>query len=250
MSEYIVVIPARMASERLPGKPLRVIGDKPMIAWVHAQAMLSGAAQVIVATDSAEIESTCHGLGADVAMTAAAHASGTDRIAEVAAQRGWADDQIVINVQGDEPLIPPALIDQVADLLEQDPAAGMATLMTPITDLGEFLDPNSAKVVTDAAGSALYFSRAPIPSSRDGGLPATARRHIGLYGYRVGCLKRLAAAPLSPLERAERLEQLRALWLGQRIAIADAVEIPPRGVDTEADLQLVKNLVSKRCVSA
>lgn len=250
MSEYVVVIPARMASERLPGKPLRAIGDKPMIAWVHAQARKSHAGEVIVATDSPEIEQACQRLGAEVEMTAPTHASGTDRIAEVAARRGWPDDKIVINVQGDEPLIPPSLIDQVAGLLERDPAAGMATLMTPVADLAEFRDPNSAKVVTDAAGAALYFSRAPIPASRDGSLPAAARRHIGLYGYRVGCLKRLAAAPVSPLEQVERLEQLRALWLGQRIAIADAVETPPRGVDTEADLEIVRNLVSQRRVSA
>jgi 3-deoxy-manno-octulosonate cytidylyltransferase (CMP-KDO synthetase) len=250
VSEYIVVIPARMASERLPGKPLRMIGDKPMIAWVHDRASRSGAAEVIVATDSAEIETACRSIGADVEMTAATHASGTDRIAEVATRRGWPDDRIVINVQGDEPLIPPSLIDQLAALLAQDAAAGMATLMTPVADMAEFLDPNSAKVVTDAAGAALYFSRAPIPASRDGNLPAIARRHIGLYGYRVGCLRRLAEAPVAPLEQAERLEQLRALWLGQRIAIADAVEVPPRGVDTEADLELVRTLVSKRRVSA
>jgi 3-deoxy-manno-octulosonate cytidylyltransferase (CMP-KDO synthetase) len=250
MSDFIVVIPARMASERLPGKPLRMIGDRPMIAWVHAQAKRSGAAEVIVATDSAEIEAACLGFGARVEMTRADHASGTDRIAEVAARRAWPDDQIVVNVQGDEPLIPPGLIDQVAALLERDPAAGMATLMTAVANADEFRDPNTAKVVTDAAGAALYFSRAPIPAARDGGLPAAARRHVGLYAYRVGCLKRLAAAPIAPLERVERLEQLRALWLGERIAIADAVEAPSRGVDTEAELELVRSLVAKQRVNA
>lgn len=240
MSGFVVVIPARLASERLPRKPLLDIGGQPMIQWVHAQAKRSGAGEVIIATDSPEIEAVCTGLGAIVEMTGEHHASGTDRIAEVAERRGWADDRIVVNVQGDEPLMPPALIDQVAGLLAADPAAGMATLMTPLADPDEYFDRNVAKVVADREGAAIYFSRSPIPASRDDTVPPDARRHIGLYAYRVGCLRRLAAAPVAPPERSERLEQLRALWLGQRIAIADAVEIPPRGVDTEADLEIAR----------
>lgn len=240
MNGFVVVIPARLASERLPRKPLLDIGGRPMVQWVHTQATRSAAAEVIVATDSAEIEAACSAFGAVVEMTGAHHASGTDRIAEVAERRGWADDRIVVNVQGDEPLMPPALIDQVAGLLAADPAAGMATLMTPLAEPAEYLDRNVAKVVTDRGGAALYFSRAPIPASRDASVPPDARRHIGLYAYRVGCLRELAAAPVAPPERAERLEQLRALWLGRRIAIADAVERPPRGVDTEADLETAR----------
>jgi 3-deoxy-manno-octulosonate cytidylyltransferase (CMP-KDO synthetase) len=176
-------------------------------------------------------------------MTSRDHATGTDRLAEVAA---GLDAEIVVNVQGDEPLIPPALIDQVARLLEADSAAGMATLMTPLADPAEFTDPNMAKVVASRDGAALYFSRSPIPASRDGKVPAEARRHIGLYAYRVACLKAVSAAPVAPAERAEKLEQLRALWLGQRIAIADAIEAPARGVDTAADLEEIRRIVSMR----
>lgn len=243
MSRFVVVIPVRLESQRLPGKPLADIIGKTMIERVYEQAKKSNAAEVIVATDSADIETDCRRFAARVEMTSKDHASGTDRIAEVAERLGWPEDQIVINVQGDEPLIPPALIDQVAGLLEADSDAGMATLMTPLTDEAEYLDPNMAKVVADQSGAAIYFSRAPIPASRDGKAPADARRHIGLYGYRVGCLSRLAAASVAPPERTERLEQLRALWLGQRIVIADAVELPPRGVDTERDLEFICDLV-------
>jgi 3-deoxy-manno-octulosonate cytidylyltransferase (CMP-KDO synthetase) len=178
-------------------------------------------------------------------MTSTEHASGTDRIAELAVRRGWSDERIVINVQGDEPLIPPAVIDQVAALLAADPRAGMATLMTPLRDDSEYRDPNMAKVVSTHDGAAIYFSRAPIPASRDDSVPADARRHIGIYAYRVECLKQIAAAPAAPPERAEKLEQLRALWLGFRIAIADALETPPRGVDTAADLEHIRELVRR-----
>lgn len=245
MSEYIVVIPARLASERLPGKPLADIEGKSMIERVYERARASGAADVIIATDSEEIESACRRFGAHVAMTSPDHASGTDRIAEVAARLGWPDDTIVVNVQGDEPMIPPAVIDQVASLLAADAAAGMATLMTPLANASEYTDPNMARVIADSTGAALYFSRAPIPATRSGEPPPEARRHIGLYAYRVECLRRLAATPATALERAERLEQLRALWLGVRIAIADAVELPARGVDTEEDLELIRAIVRK-----
>jgi 3-deoxy-manno-octulosonate cytidylyltransferase (CMP-KDO synthetase) len=242
MSTFVVVIPSRLASERLPRKPLLDIDGRTMIERVHAQAARSAAAEVIVATDSTEIADVCRGFGASVEMTAVGHMSGTDRIAEVAERRGWSDDQIVVNVQGDEPLLPPALIDQVAGLLAADSVAGMATLMTPLTDPAEYDDPNMVKLVTDRSGGALYFSRSPIPAGRGGGVPVDARRHIGLYAYRVRCLQQLAAAPVAPPERAERLEQLRALWLGFRIAVADAVEPPPRGVDTEDDLVIIRVL--------
>jgi 3-deoxy-manno-octulosonate cytidylyltransferase (CMP-KDO synthetase) len=246
MNGFVVVIPARLASERLPRKPLLDIAGMPMIERVFRQASQSKASTVIIATDAPEIESVGRGFGATVERTDAGHASGTDRIAEVARRRGWSDEQIVVNVQGDEPLLPPQLIDQVAELLARDPAAGMATLMTPLADPSEYRDPNMAKVVTSRDGAAIYFSRSPIPASRDGAVPPDARRHIGLYAYRVGCLKALAAAPVAPPERAERLEQLRALWLGQRIAIADAIEAPARGVDTAADLEFVRRVIMEK----
>lgn len=246
MSGFRVVIPARLKSERLPRKLLLEIAGKPMIEHVFRQAQQSAAREIIVATDADEIEQAARAFGAAVERTDLHHASGTDRIAEVARRRSWADAEIVVNVQGDEPLIPPALIDQVARLLEADRAAGMATLMTPLADPGEFTDPNMAKVVASRDGAALYFSRSPIPASRDGGVPVEARRHIGLYAYRVGCLKAVSSAPVAPAERAEKLEQLRALWLGQRIAIADAIEAPARGVDTAADLEEIRRIFSAR----
>jgi len=246
VSRFIVVIPVRLESERLPGKPLVDIVGKTMIERVHAQACASRADEVIVATDSPDIESICARIGARVEITSRKHASGTDRIAEVAERLAWPEEQIVVNVQGDEPLIPPALIDQVAGLLEDDPSAGMATLMTPLTHDDEYRDPHMVKVVTDCNGSAIYFSRAPVPWDAAGGVPTDARRHVGLYAYRAETLCQVAAAPVAPPERAERLEQLRALWLGHRIAIADAVEEPPRGVDTEDDLEFIRELVETR----
>lgn len=240
MQEFVVVIPARLASIRLPGKPLRDIAGRPMIAWTCAQAARSAAARVIVATEDEAIATTCRELGVAVEMTASTHASGTDRIAEVAERLGWPDDLIVVNVQGDEPLLPPALVDQVANLLAANEEADVATLMTPVADERELTSRDTAKVVVDARGFALYFSRAAIPAARDGGLPADARRHVGLYAYRVGALKRIARAPACALEQVERLEQLRALWLGERIVVADAVALPPRGVDTEQDLEHVR----------
>jgi 3-deoxy-manno-octulosonate cytidylyltransferase (CMP-KDO synthetase) len=243
VSGFTVVIPVRLESQRLPEKPLVDIEGMTMIERVVGQARQSRAADVIVATDSAQIVDHCSGLGVRVELTSADHQSGTDRIAEVAASSRWADDQIVVNVQGDEPLIPPALIDQVAGLLEADASAGMATLMTPLADPAEYHDPNMVKIVTDEKGCAIYFSRSPIPASRDGTVPADARRHIGIYAYRIGLLARLAATPVVPPEQSEKLEQLRALWLGERIRIEDAVEIPPRGVDTAEDLEFIRQLV-------
>ncbi len=222
-----------------------------MILHVHRLAMRAGALEVVVATDDERIRAVCAAAGADVAMTAAEHVSGTDRIAELARRRGWADDSIVVNVQGDEPLLPPALIGQAAMLLAGNPAAAIATLAAPVTSLSEYLDPNVVKVVARADGQALYFSRAPVPWNRDGasaGLGSQtgwsgARRHLGLYAYRVSALYQLAASPPTPLEELERLEQLRALQLGMVILVADAVQAPGPGVDTAEDLARVESLM-------
>ena len=243
---FNVVIPARYESTRLPGKALADIGGKPMVLWTYDAARRSAAAEVMVATDDERVAAACRGAGARVELTANGHASGTDRIAEVAARSAWDERDIIVNVQGDEPLMPPKLIDQAALLLDRHPTADLATLMTDVRDARELADPNVVKVVVDSLGFALYFSRAPIPSPRDGGLPPGAKRHIGLYAYRAGSLKKLAASPPCELEQIERLEQLRALWLGQRIVLADAIEIPLRGVDTEADLAAVRRVVARR----
>ena len=248
---FRVVIPARYGSTRLPGKALLPIAGKPMIQWVHERTCRSGAREVLIATDDARIADAARAFGANVVMTAATHSSGTDRIAEVARAGRWAESDIVVNVQGDEPLMPPALIDQVAELLRSDADAGVATLAAPLQSLDELLDPNVVKVVADRQGRALYFSRAPIPWNRDSapaGLAsqrsfAGARRHIGIYAYRVGALLRIAALDPSPLETAERLEQLRALENRIRIRVADAVEPPGPDVNTAADLERVASLL-------
>lgn len=242
--KFRVVIPARYGSVRLPGKPLALLAGTPLVLHVHRMASRSGAAEVVVATDDARIRDACAEAGADVEMTGADHPSGTDRIAEVAARRGWAADSIVVNVQGDEPLLPPALIAQAAGLLDKDRGAAIATLATPLADAHEFRDPNVVKVVA-GNGRALYFSRAPIPFEREGAhaFPAAARRHLGLYAYRVEALMRLSQAPPSPLERLERLEQLRALQMGCAIAIADAIAAPGPGIDTPEDLARAERLL-------
>ena len=250
---FRVVIPARYASARLPGKALMSIAGKPMVQWVYERARESGAAEVLIATDDLLIVSAGHSFGAEVIMTAPTHTSGTDRIAEVARQKAWPQTDIVVNVQGDEPLIPPALIRQVAGLLERHSQAHIATLATPIESLEEFLNPNAVKVVTDAEGRALYFSRAPIPWNRDGasaGLNsqrvfAGARRHVGIYAYRVGALLRVAALAPTALETTERLEQLRALENGLEIRVADAVERPGPDVNTPEDFERVLNLAGR-----
>ena len=249
---FRVVIPSRYGAQRLPGKPLADLGGKPLVLHVCDRARESGAAEVLVATDDARIRDACQGAGVAVEMTSPSHASGTDRIAEVAARRGWGDDDLVVNLQGDEPLMPAADIEQAARLLES--GADMSTLCTPIHELAEFLNPNVVKVVADGQGRALYFSRAPIPWNRDGaagGLASQqqhqgALRHIGLYGYRVDALKRLAATPPCELEQLEKLEQLRALWLGMRIAIDVARELPGPSVDTPEDLKRVAALIQGR----
>ena len=249
---YVVVIPARFASTRLPGKPLLPIAGKPMLQWVYEHACAAQADEVLIATDDERVATRARGfvaprsgVRATVVMTSAAHASGTDRVAEVARLRGWSDRQIVVNVQGDEPLMPPQLVRQVALLLERYPRADIATLATPIQALADFLNPGVVKVVADAAQRVLYFSRAPIPWDRDGasgGLSSQSRwqgaqRHIGIYAYRVGSLQRMAALPASKLEQAEKLEQLRALEAGFEIRV-ETSELPPGpDVNTAEDLE-------------
>lgn len=240
MIDFVAVIPARYDSERLPGKPLADIAGKPMLYWVYRQALQSGAAEVIVATDDARIAAAAQGFGARVELTRQDHASGTDRIAELAERLAWSDDRIVVNVQGDEPLIPPALPAQVAELLAANPDASIATLWTPFADEAERQNPNTAKVVVDRHGQALYFSRAVIPYRRGGGVETLGKRHVGLYAYRARSLIEIAHAPPCELEQSERLEQLRALYLGHRIVVAEAREAPPHGVDTEADLEAIR----------
>jgi 3-deoxy-manno-octulosonate cytidylyltransferase (CMP-KDO synthetase) len=251
-SSFHVAIPARHDSTRLPGKVLAPIRGKPMLQWVYERARASGARDVLIATDDAAIAAAADRFGAVARMTSAAHASGTDRLAELAAIERWPEDDIVVNVQGDEPLIPPTLIRQVATLLESDPQAAIATLATPVESLEEFLDPNAVKVVADSKGRALYFSRAPVPWNRDGaaaGLSsqrvfAGTRRHVGIYAYRVGPLRRLASLAPTALEKAEKLEQLRALENGLVIRVADAVERPGPDVNTAEDLKRVAALMA------
>ncbi len=249
--EFRVAIPARYASTRLPGKPLRMIAGYPMLEHVYRRAVASGAKEVIIATDDSRICAIAQGFGADVCMTAVEHSSGTDRLAEVATLRGWSDETIVVNLQGDEPLMPSSLLQQVAVGLDNHPMAGIATLFTRIYSTSELFNEHIVKVVRDAQGYALYFSRAPIPYHRDefgkardsspARLPsADYFRHIGLYAYRAGELRRYAQLPACQLEQVEALEQLRALWYGMRIYVGEASEVPPAGVDTESDLARVE----------
>ncbi|WP_172151163.1 MULTISPECIES: 3-deoxy-manno-octulosonate cytidylyltransferase [Pseudomonas] len=248
---FTVVIPARYASSRLPGKPLQDIAGKPMIQHVWEQAGKSSARQVVVATDDARIVEACRGFGAEVLLTRIDHNSGTDRLAEVAAVLGLAPDAIVVNVQGDEPLIPPAIIDQVAANLAANPQAAIATLAEPIDDVAALFNPNVVKVASDRHGLALTFSRAPLPWARDAfavsreQLPANVpyRRHIGIYAYRAQFLHDFVAWGPCWLEDTECLEQLRALWHGVRIHVADALQAPPAGVDTREDLERVRRLL-------
>ena len=251
---YRVVIPARFASTRLPGKPLLKIAGKPLIQWVYERARRSRASEVLVATDDERIAATAAGFGAAVVMTSIQHASGTDRIAEVAARRQWDDAQVVVNLQGDEPLMPEELIDQAAGLLESHPDADISTLAARITGLNAYLDPNVVKVVTGAQQRALYFSRAPIPWHRDAapaGLSSQrsyghARRHIGIYAYRCGALRRLAAIAPTPLEQLEKLEQLRPLEHGFDMRVADASVLPGPDVNTPEDVMRVEALLAAR----
>jgi len=241
---FRIVIPARYGSTRLPGKPLIEIGGKPLIQHVWERCRGSAATTVCIATDDARIAKACRGFGADVAMTRADHPSGSDRVAEVIAARGWANSDIIVNVQGDEPCMAAALIDQVAADLASRGDCAIATLAYPIDDARMLFDPHVVKVVTDKSGFALYFSRAPVPWHRDElardreRLPIgmTFLRHIGLYAYRAGTLARFVTWPPAPLERAEALEQLRALWHGEPIHVGIAVDLPGPGVDTADDI--------------
>ena len=246
--EFVVAIPARHASTRLPGKPLLPIGGEPMVLHVARRALAAGAREVWVATDDQRIADALHGRGVQVAMTSSGHASGTDRLAECAAIAGWADDTIVVNLQGDEPFAPADGIACVARTVA-DSGAGIATLCTPIDAVETLLDPNAVKVVRAANGDALYFSRAPVPWPRDAFArdratlpPGEWLRHIGLYGYRVAALRAFAALPPGRLEQLEALEQLRALEAGWRIAVALAPSPFPPGVDTPEDLARAERL--------
>ena len=248
---FSVVIPARYGSTRLPGKPLLEIAGKPMVQRVWEQARRSGAGQVLIATDDARIFDAARAFGAEVCMTSPEHPSGTDRLQQVALDMNWAADHIVVNVQGDEPLIPPAVIDQVAGNLADHDNADMATLCEDITTLDELINPNAVKVVSDIDGMALYFSRAPIPWPRDEfmngqqSMPQSGAwyRHIGIYAYRTSFLHRYVTWPPAPLEQLEHLEQLRALYNGVGIHVERAVQSVPGGVDTEDDLQTVRALL-------
>lgn len=248
--EFYVVIPARYASTRLPGKPLLDIGGKPMVAWVVERAMLSGAKQVVVATDDVRIMEALKQQGYDALMTSVDHVSGTDRIAEVALKQVWSDDAIIVNVQGDEPLIDPALIIEVAATLNNSNDAVMATACHAIHNKADFLNPNVVKVVLDAQSNALYFSRAPIPYPRDTfaatDLPNNipAYRHVGIYAYRASFLKQYAKIQPSGLEQFECLEQLRVLHRGYKIVVAVSVKAPAIGVDTQEDLDYVRSIVN------
>lgn len=250
---FVVVIPARYASTRLPGKPLADIHGKPMVQHVVEKALQSGAERVIVATDDERVQQAlapfAAAAGFEVCMTSPDHQSGTERLAEVCRHYGFAADTIIVNVQGDEPLIPPAIIRQVADNLAAA-SAPMATLSVPIRDAEEAFNPNAVKVVTDREGYALYFSRASIPWDRDRFAQSCEQigdhyqRHIGIYAYRAGFIQRYVDWAPSVLEQVEALEQLRVLWYGEKIHVAQALQAPPVGVDTQADLDKVRALLA------
>jgi 3-deoxy-manno-octulosonate cytidylyltransferase (CMP-KDO synthetase) len=247
--QFIVVIPARYASSRLPGKPLRDIKGKSMIQRVWEQACRSSAGRVVIATDDQRIADTARDFGAEVCMTAENHQSGTDRLQEVASKLSLGSQQIVVNVQGDEPMIPPAVIDQVANNLAANSDAGVATLCEPIDAAEDFVNPNIVKVVVSKNQMASYFSRAPIPWPRDAfnimqdSVPDLARRHIGIYAYRVDCLNQFIEWNIAPLERLESLEQLRFLHNNIAIHVADAAAPVPGGVDTEDDLNYLISII-------
>jgi 3-deoxy-manno-octulosonate cytidylyltransferase (CMP-KDO synthetase) len=255
---FVVIIPARLASTRLPHKPLVDLAGVPMIVRVALQARASGAARVVVAADDPAIVDACAGHGVEPLLTSPLHETGTDRLAEAAVALGLAASTVVVNVQADEPLIPPAVIDAVAQRLQQHPDCEIATAAHALADAAEFFNPNVVKVVTDRCGRALYFSRAPIPWARDAfaasaelrpaALPAglPARRHVGLYAYRAGFLQRFPQLAADPLEQMERLEQLRALAHGIRITVLELEQPLPPGVDTPEDLAAVRALLADR----
>ncbi len=246
---FVVIIPARLASTRLPRKPLADIGGVPMVVRVARQALKTSASKVVVAADSPEIETACETHGVQCLLTRADHPSGSDRLAEACAMLHLEDETLVVNVQGDEPLIDPGLIESVAMMLHQRPECAMATAAHAINAVADLSNPNVVKVVLDAEGRALYFTRAPVPWWRDGwsgsiaALPSPAPlRHVGLYAYRAAFLRRFPQLPISPLETIESLEQLRALWHGYRIAVHISATAPAAGVDTPEDLARVRAL--------
>ncbi|MDE2369397.1 MAG: 3-deoxy-manno-octulosonate cytidylyltransferase [Burkholderiales bacterium] len=253
---FTVLIPARLASTRLPDKPLADIAGKPMVVRVAERAAASGAARVVVAADSPRIVDACAAHGVQAILTRDDHASGSDRLAQACEILGLDGDDRVVNVQGDEPLIDPALVRRCAELLDEQPDCPVSTAAHPITEWMDFENPNVVKVVVDAAGRALYFTRAPVPWDRDGRargerqLPDPAPlRHLGLYGYRAGYLRRFPALTPAPLERCEALEQLRVLWHGDRIVVHRAARAPGPGVDTPEDLARVRAIWAGRGVS-
>lgn len=252
---YCIIIPARYESTRLPGKPLRLIAGRPLLQHVYDQAVKSQASRVIIATDDSRIEDFARSINAEVCMTASHHRSGTERSAEVIERYGLAADEIIVNLQGDEPMMPPACLDQVASLLnDKDAEAPMATLCEPIHSAADIFDANTVKAIMDQHGYAMYFSRAPIPWHRDSFNDATSEmpdgqayyRHIGLYAYRAGFIRHYLEAEVCPLEKTESLEQLRVLYMGHKIRIAPAIEATGPGVDTEADLNRVEALLQQR----
>lgn len=248
---FTVVIPARYQSTRLPGKPLADIGGKPMIQWVHEQALQAGADKVIIATDDERVEQVVKSFGGEVCMTSPGHESGTERLAEVVEKMAIPDDHIIVNVQGDEPLIPPSIIAQVADNLANSQAP-MATLAVEIDHEAEVFNPNAVKVVTDKDGYAMYFSRATIPWDRDNfagqqqTIAQPLMRHIGIYAYRAGFINTYINWQPTALEKIECLEQLRVLWYGEKIHVEVAKEAPAAGVDTPEDLEVVRSIIANR----
>jgi 3-deoxy-manno-octulosonate cytidylyltransferase (CMP-KDO synthetase) len=246
--DFTVIIPARLASTRLPDKPLADIGGLPMVVRVAQRAAASGAARVVVAGDHANIVQACRHHGVEALLTRSDHASGSDRLAEACTLLGLDGDAVIVNVQGDEPMIDPALVSRCAEVLVEHPDCVMATAAHPLSTLADYLNPNIVKVVLDAAGRALYFSRAPLPWLRDGNadglrvLPTDPAplRHIGLYAYRAGFLRRFPTLPAAPIEHTEALEQLRVLWHGERIAVHVTPDDPGAGVDTPEDLARVR----------
>jgi 3-deoxy-manno-octulosonate cytidylyltransferase (CMP-KDO synthetase) len=244
--EFLVVIPARLGSTRLPRKPLADIGGKPMVIRVAERAQQSKAQSVVVATDSPEIQAACDEHRIECLLTSPDHPTGTDRIAEVAQLLKLPANTLVVNVQGDEPLIPPDLINEVAQALANNPACAISTIAVPITDDAEITNPNVVKVVLNRAGEAMYFSRASIPFVRDPDLSSevTHLRHLGIYAYRADFLQAYTRLDPAPPEQAEALEQLRALWNGYRIAVHTAAKAPPAGVDTPEDLERVRQILA------
>jgi len=252
-STYHIVIPARFSSERLPGKVLLDIAGQPLLQHVWQRATESSALSAVIATDDQRIVESARSFGAEVVLTSADHQSGSDRIAECATRLGWPDDQLVVNLQGDEPLMPPACLDQVAALLDERPDCEVASLYWPIEEAAEVRNPNAVKVVTDVDGRALYFSRSPIPYARSytdvkAALSAgiSWKRHLGLYAYRLSALRRYTASTPTPLEKAESLEQLRIMEQGGRIVMARACEFIPAGVDTRDDLERVRDYIESK----